>query len=167
MLSQAFRGLSWKLATTTATRSWISSREALTSSRIHWKTLASEAVQNAVNDGEALRISSRCVERIQQLGKMRETPLSLRVKVDGGGCSGFQYAFELVEKGKEGPEDDVEDHVFEKDGVKVIVDDISLAYIRGAEIDYEVEMIRSAFRVADNPNSESSCGCGVSFTAKT
>lgn len=87
----------------------------------------------------------------------------LRVAVDGGGCSGFQYAFSLETSDEAiGPTD----VVFERDGARVVVDDVSLAFVRGATVDYVEEMIRSSFVIGDNPNAESGCGCGVSFAAK-
>lgn len=93
----------------------------------------------------------------------------LRVTVDGGGCSGFQYAFEL-EDWDTAPDPQTlpseEDVLIEKDGAAVIVDNLSLNYIAGAKVDFVEEMISSSFRVTDNPNSESSCGCGVSFSPK-
>ena len=150
------------------------------------------AVPKAAVNQDQLRISDRCVERLREVSEKRGRDVALRIRVDGGGCSGFQYAFELVDADNttqndtkkveesvpsqhqenkavaEIQEEDEEENeiVIEKDGFKVLVDDISMAFIKGAEIDYEVEMIRSSFRVVDNPNSESSCGCGVSFTAK-
>ena len=86
----------------------------------------------------------------------------LRLSVESGGCSGFQYKFEL---------DDAEivaseDISFERDGAVVVVDEMSMEFVRGATIDFEQEMIRSAFSVINNPNSEAGCGCGVSFAAK-
>lgn len=84
----------------------------------------------------------------------------LRVTVEGGGCSGFQYIFTLVDKFS------TSDRIFEKDGVKVVVDDISLGFIKGATIDYVEELIRSSFMVTQNPNASSGCGCGSSFTVK-
>lgn len=87
----------------------------------------------------------------------------LRLLIDGGGCSGFEYKFE-VEAAAAPTEDD--DHTFTRDGRDVVVDDASLEFVRGATVDYEEEMIRSAFVVSNNPNSESACGCGSSFALK-
>lgn len=109
--------------------------------------------------------------------------------VEGGGCSGFQYKFEL--KPDEPQEDDQcvqrrcgpcvrwgprrvspltrarpDCSVFERDGAQVLVDDISLDFIRGATVDYVQELIRSSFAVVNNPNTESACGCGTSFALK-
>jgi iron-sulfur cluster assembly accessory protein len=86
----------------------------------------------------------------------------LRVAVDGCGCSGFQYAFSLEVDSGVSPKD----LVFERDGARVVVDDISFEFVRGATIDYVEEMIKSSFAISNNPNSDGSCGCGVSFAAK-
>lgn len=114
-------------------------------------------------------ISENCVNRIKQLQKQRTNNVVLRIVVDGGGCSGFQYGFEL-EDWERKPEQKAltnnDDNLFERDGACVLVDNISLAYIAGSEIDYVEELISSSFRVSGNPNSESSCGCGVSFSPK-
>ncbi len=81
----------------------------------------------------------------------------LRVMVEGGGCSGFQYIFELVDA----PGDD--DLVFETDGVRLVVDPISLPLLAGSTIDYVVSLVGASFQI-DNPNAASSCGCGTSFS---
>lgn len=83
--------------------------------------------------------------------------LRLRVQVLGGGCSGFQYDFKFDE---ERAEDDL---VFERDGVEVLVDPVSIEYLKGSEFDYVEEMIGSSFQVK-NPNATASCGCGTSFS---
>lgn len=124
----------------------------------------SEAAQ-----AHALEITPQCVNRIKQLQQQREKNVALRVTVDGGGCSGFQYAFE-VEDWESQPDQkslkNENDVLFEKDGASVIVDNLSLAYIAGSKVDYMEELISSSFRVTENPNSETSCGCGVSFSPK-
>ena len=84
-------------------------------------------------------------------------PLMLRVAVEGGGCSGFQYQFDLVE----GAEPD--DLKIERDGAAALVDVMSLALLKGSEIDFVDELAAAEFRVR-NPNAKSSCGCGVSFS---
>ena len=81
----------------------------------------------------------------------------LRVAVNGGGCSGFQYEFAIT-----GERND-DDFVIEKDGVTVLVDEISLNYLGGSEIDYAEELIGAAFKIK-NPNATASCGCGTSFS---
>lgn len=81
---------------------------------------------------------------------------ALRVYISGGGCSGYQYGMAL--------EDNIrpEDQVFEQHGVKVVVDEISINYLRGASIDYVDEIMGGGFKI-ENPNAASSCGCGSSF----
>ena len=80
----------------------------------------------------------------------------LRVAVQGGGCSGFSYVFSIDETRGE------DDHAFARDGVTVLVDDMSLAYMTGAEIDWVDDMIGAAFQIK-NPNATAACGCGTSF----
>lgn len=86
--------------------------------------------------------------------------LKLRIFVSGGGCSGFQYGFTFDENQEEN------DSLIEADGVKVLVDAMSGNYLKGAEVDY-VEDLSGAQFVIKNPNAESSCGCGQSFTPNT
>ena len=104
-----------------------------------------------------LRLSARAAQRIRHLCGSRGTDAMLRVCVAGGGCSGFQYDFALEETARE---DDV---IFERDGAKLVVDSVSLAYMAGAEVDYVEELVGSAFRV-HNPQAASECSCGVSFS---
>ena len=82
---------------------------------------------------------------------------ALRISVKGGGCSGFQYAFD-VEKERAG-----DDLVVTRDGASVIVDPVSLEMIRGSELDFVDDLMGQAFKVK-NPNAVASCGCGVSFS---
>ena len=84
--------------------------------------------------------------------------VALRMFVSGGGCSGFQYGFTLDEKINE------DDFIFEKDGVKVLVDGMSYQYLAGATVEYEEDLMGARF-VIKNPNATGSCGCGSSFTA--
>jgi iron-sulfur cluster insertion protein len=81
----------------------------------------------------------------------------LRIAVSGGGCSGFQYGFTFDDQRNE---DDV---VFERDGVTVVVDDVSLGLLSGAEVDFVEDLMGASFQV-HNPNAASSCGCGNSFS---
>lgn len=83
--------------------------------------------------------------------------LKLRVFVQGGGCSGFQYGFSFDEKVNEG------DHEIEKNGVTMVVDPMSYEYLSGAEVDYKESLEGSMF-VINNPNATSTCGCGSSFS---
>jgi iron-sulfur cluster insertion protein len=81
----------------------------------------------------------------------------LRIAVSGGGCSGFQYGLSFDDQKNE------DDFVFERDGVGVVVDEVSLGLLNGAEIDFVEDMMGAAFQIR-NPNAASSCGCGNSFS---
>ena len=111
-----------------------------------------------------LIVTKSCAKRIKELKSkelLDENILRLRISVEGGGCSGFQYKFEMDNNNLQ---DD--DKVFGRDGHEVVVDETSFEFIKGATIDYEQEMIRSAFAIVNNPQSESACGCGSSFALK-
>ncbi len=102
-------------------------------------------------------LSARAARRISQIVKSEPDNPILRVSVDGGGCSGFQYGFNLVSI----PEPD--DLVIERDGAKVVIDPVSLQFLNGSEIDFVDDLIGQSFAVK-NPNATSSCGCGTSFS---
>ena len=102
-------------------------------------------------------LSPAAARRLKAIGEREGRPLMLRVAVDGGGCSGFQYRFDLVETAEE------DDLKVERDGAAALVDLVSLDLLRGAEIDFADELAAAEFRVR-NPNAKSSCGCGVSFS---
>ena len=104
-----------------------------------------------------LTLSPAAAKRIQAIGAKEGRPVMLRVAVEGGGCSGFQYQFDLVD---EAQPDDLK---IERDGAAALVDVISLALLKGSEIDFVDELAGAEFRVR-NPNAKSSCGCGVSFS---
>ncbi|KAI6244308.1 Iron-sulfur cluster assembly accessory protein [Aphelenchoides fujianensis] len=104
-----------------------------------------------------LTLSENAARRIKAIAASEGRPLMLRVAVDGGGCSGFQYRFDLVDT----VEDD--DLKVERDGAAALVDVVSLALLKGSEIDFVDELAGAEFRVR-NPNAKSSCGCGVSFS---
>ncbi|MCB9136380.1 MAG: iron-sulfur cluster insertion protein ErpA [Anaerolineales bacterium] len=84
---------------------------------------------------------------------------ALRVFIQGGGCSGFQYGMALEGKPRE------TDYSFEYDGVRVVVDEVSMEYLHGATIDYVDDIMGSGFKI-ENPNAVASCGCGSSFRTK-
>ncbi|MCY3984060.1 MAG: iron-sulfur cluster assembly accessory protein [Roseovarius sp.] len=100
-------------------------------------------------------VTSRAFKRLAEIGAS-SSGKALRISVEGGGCSGFQYSIEL-----DVPESD--DLVLEGDGEKVVVDNISLPFLSGATIDFTKELIGARFTI-DNPNATSSCGCGTSFS---
>lgn len=102
-------------------------------------------------------VTERAVSQVKTLlEKEGKQGYYLRVYVEGGGCSGFQYGLKFVEK----KEDD--DQVVERDGVKVLIDPASVLYMTGAEVDYTDGLNGSGFKV-NNPNATASCGCGHSF----
>jgi iron-sulfur cluster assembly accessory protein len=101
------------------------------------------------------KVTDRAFERLSEIGANAEGQ-ALRVAVEGGGCSGFQYDIKL-----DAPADD--DLVLEGSGEKVIVDPVSLPFLAGAVIDFSDELIGARF-VIENPNASSSCGCGTSFS---
>ncbi len=100
-------------------------------------------------------VTDRAFARLAEIGAANDG-VALRVAVEGGGCSGFQYEIKL-----DAPADD--DLVLEGDGEKVVVDAISLPFLSGATIDFTEELIGARFTI-ENPNASSSCGCGVSFS---
>ena len=104
-----------------------------------------------------ITLTDAAAKRIVEILAGEPGKTALRVAVQGGGCSGFQYDFQIVE----GPEDS--DEVIERDGARVLIDPASLPFLLGATIDFEDTLAGSHFKV-DNPNATSSCGCGVSFS---
>jgi iron-sulfur cluster assembly accessory protein len=102
-------------------------------------------------------VSARAARRIGEILNRESAGAMLRVSVEGGGCSGFQYKFD-IEHSK--AEDDVE---IARDGAVVLIDPMSLKFLAGAEIDFVDDLIGASFKVA-NPNATASCGCGTSFS---
>ncbi|CTQ32427.1 HesB/IscA family protein [Jannaschia rubra] len=101
------------------------------------------------------KVTPRAFERLSEIGAAAQGK-GLRVAVDGGGCSGFQYRIDLDTPGDG-------DLVLEGEGEQVIVDEVSLPFLADAVIDFSEELIGARFTV-QNPNASSSCGCGVSFS---
>lgn len=107
--------------------------------------------------GHGLTLSDSAARRLAELGRTEGRPVLLRVAVDGGGCSGFQYRFELVEAAE------ADDIRIAADGQAAVVDAVSLPFLKGSEIAFVDELAGAQF-VVRNPNAASSCGCGVSFS---
>tara|TARA_Y100001978_G_C23624411_1_gene400168 strand:- start:558 stop:902 length:345 start_codon:yes stop_codon:yes gene_type:complete len=110
-------------------------------------------------DLQAFNVSDNAAQRISVLLKNEEEADSkfMRVAVEGGGCSGFQYIFKFDSIKNS------DDLIFEKNDVSVVIDEISLELIKGGTLDYIEELIGSYFQVI-NPNASSGCGCGTSFS---
>jgi iron-sulfur cluster insertion protein len=104
-----------------------------------------------------LTLTENAVQKIKELLAGENNPnLKLRSFVQGGGCSGMQYGFTFDETQNE------DDFVIENDGIAVLVDAMSMQYMDGANIDYKDDLMGSSFSI-DNPNAQTSCGCGSSF----
>ena len=105
-----------------------------------------------------MQVQASAVEKLKDILAEENNPnLKLRVFVQGGGCSGMQYGFTLDETQNE------DDFVIENDGIAVLVDSMSMQYMDGANIDYKDDLMGSSFSI-DNPNAQTSCGCGSSFS---
>lgn len=104
-----------------------------------------------------LTLSPAAAQRLHALSAAEGRPVMLRVAVEGGGCSGFQYQLDLVH------EPQADDLKVERDGAAALVDEVSLVLLKGSEIDFVDELAGAEFRIR-NPNARSSCGCGVSFS---
>ncbi|PTE20551.1 iron-sulfur cluster assembly accessory protein [Cereibacter changlensis JA139] len=102
------------------------------------------------------RVTDRAFARLAEIAETSGEMRALRVAVEGGGCSGFQYDIKLDDPA-------ADDLVLEKDGLKVLVDQVSLPFLSNAVIDFSEELIGARF-VIENPNASSSCGCGTSFS---
>ena len=104
-----------------------------------------------------VRLSERAARRIAEIVAGEPATPLLRVSVEGGGCSGFQYKFDLV--GQSEPDD----MVIEREGARVLIDPVSLEYLGGSEIDFVDDLIGQSFKI-HNPKATASCGCGTSFS---
>lgn len=104
----------------------------------------------------SLTLTASAAQRIAAIAARQSRPAILRLSVEGGGCSGFQYRFDLAD----GPESD--DNVSETDGVRLVVDPVSLDLVSGSTVDFVESLGGAAFRV-ENPNAAAGCGCGSSF----
>jgi iron-sulfur cluster assembly accessory protein len=102
-------------------------------------------------------VTARAAVRINEIVAAETLNKLLRVSVEGGGCSGFQYKFDLVDAAA------ADDIVIERDNARILVDPVSLGFLAGSEIDFVDDLIGATFKIR-NPNATASCGCGTSFT---
>ncbi|HAU21844.1 MAG TPA: iron-sulfur cluster assembly accessory protein [Erythrobacter sp.] len=105
---------------------------------------------------DTLTLTPAAAERVAWIAQKQSRPAILRLSVEGGGCSGFQYKFDLSDGA------DADDSISETDGVKLVVDPISLDLVAGSTVDFVESLGGAAFRV-ENPNAAAGCGCGTSF----
>ena len=106
---------------------------------------------------ESVTVSDRAARRVAEILKKEPEGTMLRVSVEGGGCSGFQYKFDM-ERAKT-----ADDLVIARDGAVVLIDPVSVNYMAGSEIDFVDDLIGASFKVK-NPKATASCGCGTSFS---
>ena len=106
---------------------------------------------------EPVTVSERAARKIGEILKSEPAGAMLRVSVEGGGCSGFQYKFDIE---RDRADDDL---VISRDGATVLIDAVSVGYMAGSEIDFVDDLIGASFKVK-NPKATASCGCGTSFS---
>jgi iron-sulfur cluster insertion protein len=104
-----------------------------------------------------ISLTGNAAKRVAWIAERQSRPAILRLAVDGGGCAGFTYKFELADAAESG------DTITETEGVKLIVDPVSLDLVRGSAVDFVEDLGGAAFKVL-NPNAQSGCGCGSSFS---
>jgi iron-sulfur cluster assembly accessory protein len=105
---------------------------------------------------EPLTLTSNAAKRVSAIAGKQGKPAILRLSVEGGGCSGFQYKFDLADDAE------TDDSVSETDGVRLVVDPMSLDLVAGSTVDFVESLGGAAFKV-ENPNATAGCGCGSSF----
>lgn len=113
--------------------------------------------ENTTVDTLPVSMSESAATQINVIMAKQGKDQYLRVAVEGGGCSGFQYKFDFADAPNE------DDIVLERDGAKIVIDEMSVEFLTGSEIDYARELIGSAFKI-HNPNATAGCGCGTSFS---
>jgi iron-sulfur cluster assembly accessory protein len=106
---------------------------------------------------DAITVTERAARKIGEILRREPPGTMLRVSVEGGGCSGFQYKFDMDRTQAS------DDLVIERDGATVLIDQVSVGYLAGSEIDFVDDLIGASFRV-NNPQATASCGCGTSFS---
>ena len=104
-----------------------------------------------------ITLSESAAKRIRAILEKQPDKSYLRVSVEGGGCSGFSYKFDLDDTANQ------DDLIVSRDGVNVLIDEMSIEFMAGSEIDFSTELIGAAFKI-NNPNATAGCGCGTSFS---
>ena len=112
---------------------------------------------DAKTDMKGVEVSEAAARKIAALLAGEPDKIALRVAVEGGGCSGFSYAIDLTDTKND------DDTVIERDGARVVIDDLSLVYMGGSVIDFVDDLMGQSFQIK-NPNAVASCGCGTSFS---
>ena len=115
-----------------------------------------EAAEISVPEGEVV-VSTAAAKQVAKILATEPKMIALRVSVEGGGCSGFSYKFDLTDATQD------DDMVLEAEGAKVLIDPISLMYMGGSVIDFIDDLMGQSFQIK-NPNATASCGCGTSFS---
>ena len=118
---------------------------------------AAFSIPTFVRVSDPIQLTSSAAQRVAAIASKQGKPAILRLSVEGGGCSGFQYRFGLADAVE------ADDTIVETEGVRLAVDSVSLDLVRGAAVDYVENLGGAAFKV-ENPNAASGCGCGSSFS---
>ena len=113
---------------------------------------------NAIAETPSVTVGDAAIARVASILSKDREKAALRISVEGGGCSGFSYKYDLV---NEAPGED--DTVIERDGAQIYFDSMSLMYMGGSEVDFVDNLMGQSFQI-NNPNAVASCGCGTSFT---
>ncbi|NXA58411.1 ISCA2 protein, partial [Mohoua ochrocephala] len=133
-------------------------------SPLRWASSVSEPgpTESGPSEGQVF-LSESCVKRLLEIAEGSEF---LRLQVEGGGCSGFQYKFSLDTVINPDDRQGQRGVVVVRCGARVVVDVDSLAFVKGSMVDFSQELIRSSFQVVSNPQAEKGCSCGTSFSVK-
>ncbi|NXC59157.1 ISCA2 protein, partial [Aleadryas rufinucha] len=133
-------------------------------SPLRWASSVSEPgpTESGPSEGQVF-LSESCVKRLLEIAEVSEF---LRLQVEGGGCSGFQYKFSLDTVINPDDRQGQRGVVVVRRGARVVVDVDSLAFVKGSMVDFSQELIRSSFQVVSNPQAEKGCSCGTSFSVK-
>ena len=111
-----------------------------------------------IDTSTSIQFTENAARKVGEIAAQESnTNLKLRVYIEGGGCSGFQYGFEMAASAND------DDTIIENGGAMLLIDPLSFQYLAGAEVDYQIDLMGSRF-VVNNPNAVTTCGCGASFS---